>query len=57
MFLDEETNKFLRKSTELDSEKKLGLWRIVIIRNLPYNDPRRNGKVILSILEYISIFI
>lgn len=45
MFLDEETDKFLRKSTELDGEKKLGLWRIVIIRNLPYNDPRRNGKV------------
>lgn len=48
MFLDEETDKFLRKTTVLDSENKLGLWRIVIIRNLPYNDPRRNGKVISS---------
>ncbi|WOG85162.1 hypothetical protein DCAR_0104349 [Daucus carota subsp. sativus] len=45
MFLDEETDKFLRKTTVLDSENKLGLWRIVIIRNLPYNDPRRNGKI------------
>lgn len=50
MFLDEETDKFLRKSTEFDREKKLGLWRIVIVRNLPYNDPRRNGKVFLSLL-------
>ncbi|CAL5408809.1 unnamed protein product [Camellia sinensis] len=45
MFVDEDTEVFLRNSSELDSSKKLGLWRIVVVRNLPYTDPRRNGKV------------
>ncbi|GFS46357.1 strawberry notch protein [Actinidia rufa] len=45
MFLDEETEEFLRNSSQLDSSKKVGLWRTVVVRNLPYTDPRRNGKV------------
>ncbi|CAN4084068.1 unnamed protein product [Withania somnifera] len=45
MFVDEETEKFLRNSSELDSSMRIGLWRIVIVHNLPYDDPRRNGKV------------
>ncbi|XAR59156.1 hypothetical protein NMG60_11014825 [Bertholletia excelsa] len=45
MFVDEETELFLRNSSELDSSKKIGLWRIVVVHNLPYTDPRRNGKV------------
>ncbi|KAL2455315.1 hypothetical protein Fot_45492 [Forsythia ovata] len=45
MFVDEETEAFLINSNELDSSKKIGLWRIVVVHNLPYSDPRRNGKV------------
>ncbi|KAL6991071.1 putative hexosyltransferase muci70 [Sarracenia purpurea var. burkii] len=45
MFVDEETEVYLRNSSGLDSSKKLGLWRVVVIHNLPYTDPRRNGKV------------
>ncbi|KAL2253202.1 uncharacterized protein LOC105167904 isoform X2 [Sesamum indicum] len=45
MFVDEETKAFLRNSSELGSDKKVGLWRVTVVRNLPYSDPRRNGKV------------
>ncbi|KAL3627774.1 putative hexosyltransferase muci70 [Castilleja foliolosa] len=45
MFVDDETEAFLRKSGELGSDKKVGLWRIIVVRNLPYLDPRRNGKI------------
>ncbi|KAK3010244.1 hypothetical protein RJ639_010816, partial [Escallonia herrerae] len=45
MFVDEVTEEFLRNSNDLDSGKRLGLWRIVVVHNLPYADPRRNGKV------------
>ncbi|KAJ0836581.1 hypothetical protein HanRHA438_Chr16g0768581 [Helianthus annuus] len=45
MFIDEETASFLRNSGDLDSSKRIGLWRIVVVHNLPYTDPRRNGKV------------
>lgn len=45
MFVDEETEGFLRNSSQLGSDKKVGMWRIIVVRNLPYSDPRRNGKV------------
>ncbi|PHT49431.1 hypothetical protein CQW23_09178 [Capsicum baccatum] len=45
MFVDEETEAFLRNSSELTSSMRIGLWRIVVVHNLPYDDPRRNGKV------------
>ncbi|KAL0407373.1 UNVERIFIED_CONTAM: hypothetical protein Slati_4051200 [Sesamum latifolium] len=45
MFVDEETKAFLKNSSELGSNKKVGLWRIIVVKNLPYSDPRRNGKV------------
>ncbi|CAM8893644.1 unnamed protein product [Rhodiola kirilowii] len=45
MFVDEETEAYLKNSTGLDSNKKIGLWRITLVKNLPYTDPRRNGKV------------
>ncbi|KAI3800399.1 hypothetical protein L1987_28489 [Smallanthus sonchifolius] len=45
MFIDEETEKFMRNSRNLDDSKKIGLWNVVVIYNLPYTDPRRNGKV------------
>lgn len=45
MFLDEETETAMKNASALDGSKRVGLWRIVIVRNLPYTDPRRNGKV------------
>ncbi|KAI3818738.1 hypothetical protein L1987_12555 [Smallanthus sonchifolius] len=45
MFVDEETASFLRNSSDLDDTRRIGLWRIVVVHNLPYTDPRRNGKV------------
>ncbi|XP_038978265.1 uncharacterized protein LOC120108662 [Phoenix dactylifera] len=45
MFVDEETAAYINNSTELDRTKRVGLWRVVVVRNLPYDDPRRNGKV------------
>ncbi|KAK9051704.1 hypothetical protein SSX86_028332 [Deinandra increscens subsp. villosa] len=45
MFIDEETAGFLRNSGDLDNSKRIGLWRIIVVHNLPYTDPRRNGKV------------
>lgn len=45
MFLDEETEAYIRNSSIVDSTKRVGLWRIIVVRNLPYEDARRNGKV------------
>ncbi|KAK9092555.1 hypothetical protein Syun_027466 [Stephania yunnanensis] len=45
MFVDKETESSLKKSNAMDSKKRIGLWRVVVIHNLPYFDARRNGKV------------
>ncbi|XP_012091609.1 uncharacterized protein LOC105649546 isoform X2 [Jatropha curcas] len=45
MFVDEETEAYLKKKSGLDSNRKIGIWRIVVVHNLPYSDGRRNGKV------------
>ncbi|KAL6562125.1 hypothetical protein OROGR_003132 [Orobanche gracilis] len=45
MFVDDKTEAFLRNSSKLGTNKKVGLWRIIVVRDLPYSDPRRNGKV------------
>lgn len=49
MFVDEETEAFLKNASAIDESKRSGLWRIVVARNLPYADPRRTGKVIYLI--------
>lgn len=45
MFIDEETEAYIKNSSLLDSRKRIGLWRIIVVRNVPYADSRRNGKV------------
>ena len=45
MFIDEETEAYMRNSSALDYRMKVGLWRIIVVRNIPYTDSRRNGKV------------
>ncbi|KAJ0017955.1 hypothetical protein Pint_10562 [Pistacia integerrima] len=45
MFVDEETEAYLKANSGLDSSKMMGIWRIVVIHNIPYMDARRTGKV------------
>ncbi|XP_068639185.1 probable hexosyltransferase MUCI70 [Aristolochia californica] len=45
MFVDEETEAYMKNSSTIDNMMRVGLWRIVVVRNLPYDDARRNGKV------------
>ncbi|KAJ6728581.1 ALKALINE CERAMIDASE-RELATED [Salix koriyanagi] len=45
MFVDEETEAYLKNNSGLNDRRKVGLWRIVVVHNLPYRDGRRNGKV------------
>ncbi|XP_010924642.4 LOW QUALITY PROTEIN: probable hexosyltransferase MUCI70 [Elaeis guineensis] len=45
MFVDKETEYYIKNTTNLDSIQRVGLWRVVVVRNLPYVDARRNGKV------------
>ncbi|KAA3453041.1 Serine/threonine-protein kinase SIK3 [Gossypium australe] len=45
MFIDEETEAYVMNKSILDSSKRVGLWRIVVVRNVPYSDARRNGKL------------
>lgn len=53
MFIDEETEAYMKNSSALDSNKRVGLWRIVVVRNIPYTDARRNGKVPKLLLHRI----
>ncbi|XP_008442599.2 probable hexosyltransferase MUCI70 [Cucumis melo] len=45
MFIDEETEASLKEAGILESSKKIGLWRIIVVHNLPYKDARRTGKI------------
>uniref|UniRef100_A0A7N0UJQ8 TOD1/MUCI70 glycosyltransferase-like domain-containing protein n=1 Tax=Kalanchoe fedtschenkoi TaxID=63787 RepID=A0A7N0UJQ8_KALFE len=46
MFVDEQTLVKLASEGHVRDEKGyIGLWRMVIVRNLPYKDMRRTGKV------------
>ncbi|XP_062074233.1 probable hexosyltransferase MUCI70 [Humulus lupulus] len=46
MFVDEQTlSKLSLEGNVPDDGGKIGLWRIVVVRNLPYKDMRRTGKV------------
>lgn len=46
MFVDEQTLLKLSADGNVPNESgNIGLWRIVIVRNLPYKDMRKTGKV------------
>ncbi|KAL6851632.1 hypothetical protein ACP4OV_020196 [Aristida adscensionis] len=45
MFVDEETEAYIKNSSSVYNNNKVGLWRLVVVRNLPYQDPRRTGKI------------
>ncbi|KAL6635122.1 hypothetical protein ACP70R_027793 [Stipagrostis hirtigluma subsp. patula] len=46
MFMDELTRATLSSEGHIpDEDGFIGLWRIVVVKNLPYKDMRRSGKV------------
>lgn len=46
MFVDEKTLEMLSsEGRQPDGNGHIGLWKIVVVRNLPYTDMRRTGKV------------
>ena len=46
MFLDEQSlSKVSSEGHVPDSEGYIGLWRIVVVKNFPYSDMRKTGKV------------
>lgn len=46
MFVDEKTLEMLSsEGRQPDGNGHIGLWKIVVVRNLPYTDLRRTGKV------------
>lgn len=46
MFLDDQTlSKLSSEGNSPDERGYIGLWKIVIVKNLPYEDMRRTGKV------------
>ncbi|OAY78678.1 hypothetical protein ACMD2_02187 [Ananas comosus] len=51
MFVDEETEAYIKNSSLLDGSNRAGLWRLILVRNLPFADPRRNGKVPKLLLQ------
>ncbi|OIV96158.1 hypothetical protein TanjilG_13090 [Lupinus angustifolius] len=42
---DEITEEYLRSSGKMGISKKVGLWRVIVVRNIPYTDARRTGKI------------
>ncbi|KAL4341866.1 hypothetical protein GQ457_08G006930 [Hibiscus cannabinus] len=53
MFIDEETEAYMKNRSMLNDSKRVGLWRIFVIHNVPYSDARRNGKVPKLLLHRI----
>lgn len=46
MFVDEQTlSKLSAEGNTRDDKGYIGMWKIVVVRNLPYKDMRRTGKV------------
>lgn len=46
MFMDEQTLQTLSsEGQKMDNMGYIGLWKIIVVRNLPYTDMRRVGKV------------
>ncbi|XP_020223751.1 uncharacterized protein LOC109805890 isoform X2 [Cajanus cajan] len=53
MFIDEETEMYMKNVSILSSSRRVGLWRIIVVHNIPYADSRRNGKIPKLLLHRI----
>lgn len=47
MFLDQQSMQAVVRDggEQREGGWKVGLWRLVLVSNIPYQDPRRTGKV------------
>jgi Protein of unknown function (DUF616) len=46
MFMDAPTlTKLSSEGNAPDENGKIGLWRVILVKNLPYTDMRKTGKV------------
>ncbi|KAG9442372.1 hypothetical protein H6P81_018226 [Aristolochia fimbriata] len=49
MVVDEKSLEFIRNNVTVKEDSKggqwVGIWRVVLLRNPPFDEPRRNGKV------------
>ena len=46
MFVDQQTLDVLKEEGQQPDERGyLGLWKVVLVRNMPYTDARRVGKI------------
>ncbi|KAM1235525.1 hypothetical protein ACFX13_005058 [Malus domestica] len=45
MFIDDVTEAYLRTSGKMGGDRKVGIWRTVVVHNPPYTDGRRTGKI------------
>jgi len=58
MFVDVDTEAYLDDyDVNFKSTKQVGIWRIVVVRNLPYRDPRRTGKIPKLLLHRLFPFV
>lgn len=55
MFIDEETEMYMKNASILSSSRRVGLWRIIVVHNIPYADSRRNGKVGSLLFVFIIV--
>nr|GEU82314.1 inner membrane protein OxaA [Tanacetum cinerariifolium] len=55
MFINEQTEAYMRNANALDYRIKVGMWRIIVVHNIPYTDSRRNGKVPKLLLHRIFL--
>lgn len=45
MFVDEETQQSFSEANGDKNFTESGVWKVVVVHNMPYKDARRNGKV------------
>ncbi|KAK4745029.1 hypothetical protein SAY87_011341 [Trapa incisa] len=49
MVVDEESLSFIKSNTTVSEDDDggiwVGIWRLILLKNSPYDEPRRNGKV------------
>lgn len=58
MFVDVETEAYLDDyDVNFKTTKQVGLWRVVVVRNLPYRDARRTGKIPKLLLHRLFPFV
>ncbi|XP_076942937.1 putative hexosyltransferase MUCI70 isoform X3 [Bidens hawaiensis] len=45
MVVDEISLDFIKSNVSVRDDEWVGIWRLIVLKNPPYDEPRRNGKV------------